>query len=156
MKKTISIFFVAILSISNVALAQTPPNDDCADSTQAYVGANPFDSTGATPSWQQDPDESQCAGTSLYWNSSPDIWFKFTPSTSGDYSFSTCDANSYDTSIVLYSELDPLYGCSYFVQEACNGDSNGDSGCQAYYSKIEHTSGAARILFYFTELGLGV
>ena len=109
MKKTISIFFVAILSSSSVALAQSPPpNDECSDATTSYVGANSFDSTDATPSWQQDPDDSQCAGTYLDWNYSPDIWFKFTPSTNGDYSFSTCDASSYDTSIVLYS-ADPFY-----------------------------------------------
>ncbi|MBT4530376.1 MAG: hypothetical protein HOC27_04155 [Phycisphaerae bacterium] len=139
MKKTISIFFVAILSSSSVALAQSPPpNDECSDATTSYVGANSFDSTDATPSWQQDPDDSQCAGTYLDWNYSPDIWFKFTPSTNGDYSFSTCDASSYDTSIVLYS-ADPFYECYLLTQKACNGDAVTGTGCQPYHSEIEYT-----------------
>ena len=78
------------------------PGDECESAIQAFLGANYFDSTGASPSFNGDPDESQCAGTYLDWNNSPDIWFKFTPTISGDHEFTTCDVDSYDTSMVLY------------------------------------------------------
>jgi hypothetical protein len=139
MIKRISILLLAILNISSVALAQSPPpNDECYDATISYVGTTSFDSTDATPSWQQDPDENQCSGTYLTWNNSPDIWFKFTPTIGGDYSFSTCDTSSYDTSIVLYS-ADPFYDCDYLTQEACNGDAVDSTGCQPFHSEMEHT-----------------
>ena len=51
------------------------PGDECESAIQAYLGATYFDSSNASPSFNGDPDESQCAGTYLDWNNSPDIWF---------------------------------------------------------------------------------
>ncbi len=117
--------------------------DECSDAIVASVGANSFDTTSATPS-PEIPDEAQCAGTWLDWNNSPDIWFTFTPLTSGTYSFTTCDPTSYDTSMVLYQGNSDN-------QVACNGDGNSDSGCQSYYSTIDHTVQAGTT--YYIRIG---
>jgi hypothetical protein len=106
--------------------------DTCAEAGPAHVGANMFDTSLLTDSGFGDPDETQCAGTFLEWGASQDAWFKFTPSSDGLASFSTCDSGSYDTSLVLYEGAD----CNSLVQVACNGDNSVETGCQTYYSGI--------------------
>ncbi len=117
--------------------------DECADASVANIGPNAFDTSFATPS-QPQPDETQCEGTFLEWMNSNDVWFVYTPDSSGNATFTTCDAASYDTSMVLYEG-----DCD--TQVACNGDSSGDSGCQAYYSKIEYAVTAGTP--YYVRLG---
>jgi len=108
--------------------------DQCSDAVTATIsGPNYFDTTSATPGTEPEPDESMCSGTFLNWNSSPDIWFVFTPSTTTTYTFSTCNLDGYDTSMVLYEG-----SCSGLVQIACNGDAaNPTNDCQSYYSEFE-------------------
>ena len=103
--------------------------DECSTSMNASYGANAFETYTATPS-DNPPDDSQCSGTYLDWNNSPDIWFRFDASKSGTVNFTTCDVNSYDTSMALYED-------SCDNQVACNGDSDG-GGCQAYFSEIDY------------------
>ena len=118
------------------ATAQEPQvnGDYCWDAVTATIsGPNYFDTSSATPGTEPEPDESMCPGTYLNWNSSPDIWFVFTPSATTTYTFSTCNLDGYDTSMVLYEGP-----CSGLVQIACNGDAEvPSSGCQAYYSEFE-------------------
>lgn len=131
MFKKIPIFVFAIAWASSTALGQYP-GDECSYALSASDGPNAFTTIGASPSTPE-PDESICPGTSLNWNTSPDIWLKYLPTTTGTHTFSTCDNTSYDTSIVLYEG-----GCTY--QVACNGDDPaGNSNCQNYYSLIEYT-----------------
>jgi hypothetical protein len=105
-----------------------PDNDECASAVVAVVGANSFDTSLMTPSTPE-PDETMCEGTYLEWMGSQDAWFEFVPTADGLASFSLCDGASYDTSMVLYAG-----DCD--TQVACNGDTSGESGCQAYYSAI--------------------
>lgn len=113
------------------------PNNgnSCGAAKWAEEGGNAFDTSGATESNFGDPDESQCAGTYLDWDASPDFWFKWSAPGSGTMDLSTCDPTSYDTSMVLYEGLT----CDTLVQIACNGDGPNDAGCQSYYSLIEAT-----------------
>jgi len=104
--------------------------DECADATQIYIGSNDFDTTAATAS-SPNPDESMCPETQLNWGTSPDVWMYWTAMTNGFVTFSTCDVDSYDTSMILYES-------SCENQVACNGDGQGDSDCQQYYSLIEY------------------
>ena len=107
--------------------------DECNESLVAVIGQNAFNTTFMTPSTPAPSDET-CAESNLNWSDSPDVWFNYTPKSSGFYRFSTCDTQSYDTSMVLYQG-------SCVAQIACNGDSliEGDEGpCQLYYSSIEH------------------
>lgn len=138
--------YVSSAQVAGGARGQIP-GDECDDAIQAYLGANYFDSSNASPSFNGDPDESQCPGTYLAWNNSPDIWFKFTPAISGIHEFTTCDYDSYDTSMVLY------WGdCSTdLLQFACNGDATPDSACQPYHSLIEYTLVANND--YFIRIG---
>ncbi|MCH2152917.1 MAG: hypothetical protein MK089_06205 [Phycisphaerales bacterium] len=107
--------------------------DTCNDAVDAFEGSNAFDTTGNTDSGYGEPDDSQCDGTYLDWAGSPDHWFRFVAPGDGTANFTTCDAGSFDTSMVLYSGD----SCNALSQVACNGDSaGGDGNCQQYYSEI--------------------
>lgn len=116
----------------NVDCAQAELNDTCIDAWTAGPGEHEFSTNQATDSGFGEPDESQCSGTYLDWDGSPDVWFKTTASSSGLMTVSLCDPSSYDTSLVLY---EGGY-CDDLIQIACNGDTSVESGCQAYYSGI--------------------
>ena len=117
--------------------------DECTGPLIANIGANSFETNTATPSSPQ-PDEAQCAGTYLDWEGSPDVWFIYVAGESGLTHFTTCDASSYDTSMVLYEG-------SCDNQVACNGDASGDTGCQSYHSEIDYTVQAGST--YYIRLG---
>jgi len=107
--------------------------DNCEEAVVAVDGANPFDTSLATPSGFGAPDDLQCDGTFLDWDESGnDVWMVYSPAGVGTLTVSTCDATSYDTSLVLYAGSD----CASLTQVACNGDSTVESGCQSYYSGI--------------------
>jgi hypothetical protein len=107
--------------------------DTCAAAKTATEGTNPFDTTDSTDSEFGDPDGSQCEGTYLDWDDSPDFWFKWSAPGNGTIDIDTCSPSSYDTSMVLYEGL----ACDELVQIACNGDAPNAAGCQQYYSLIE-------------------
>ena len=109
--------------------------DLCEDAYEAVVGENYFDTRGAGAEYS-DPSDSYCSGTYLNWDNSPDVWFKFTPGFDGVITLSTCDSSSYDTSMALYVGD----SCGNWTYLACNGDASGQSGCQAYYSRIANFS----------------
>ena len=117
--------------------------DECSSAMIASVGANPFETNTATPSGDQ-PDDSQCSGTYLDWSNSADIWFLYVPSESGNVYFTTCEDNSYDTSMALYEGT-----CDN--QVTCNGDGSGDSGCQQYYSSFDYNVQAGEA--YYVRIG---
>ena len=117
--------------------------DECSSAFIASPGENAFETNSATASSPQ-PDSSQCSGTYLDWEYSQDIWFRYTPASSGPAHFTTCDGNSYDTSMVIYEST-----CDN--QVACNGDADGESDCQAFYSAIDLTLTAGTA--YYIRLG---
>jgi hypothetical protein len=120
----------AALCAASSALAQ----DECASAPTLVTGvASAFNTATATAS-PEAVSGALCAGTYLNWNATQqDVWFKWTaPALSGTIDITTCDAASYDTSIVLYEG-----SCGSLVEVACNGDSSGgNSSCQQYYSEI--------------------
>ena len=117
--------------------------DEAATAMTAQVGQNAYETNSATPS-SPEPNDSMCDGTYLNWENSQDIWFVWNASFSGNAHFTTCDPSSYDTSMVLYQGNSDN-------QVACNGDGNGDSGCQSYYSTIDHTVQAGTT--YYIRIG---
>ncbi|MCH2137293.1 MAG: hypothetical protein MK101_12075, partial [Phycisphaerales bacterium] len=122
--------------------------DTCNDAVDAFEGANSFDTSGNSDSGYGEPDDSQCDGTYLDWQGSPDHWFRFVAPGDGTATFSTCDAGSYDTSMVLYSGDN----CNALSQIACNGDSaGGDGSCQEYYSEISFALNGGET--YYVRLG---
>lgn len=112
--------------------------DECSTAVTAIVGGNPFNTTTATTSPQAVSD-TQCADTFLNWGTAnQDVWFKYTATESGVLSINTCDAASFDTSMVLYSGT-----CAGLTQVACNGDGTGLAGCQGFYSNISGYAASA-------------
>jgi len=140
---SILLFGQLALSFGSIASAQTY-GDECSDERPAFLGATSFDTTKMSTSLPE-PDDAICADSFLNWAASPDCWFMFVASSTGVHSFSTCDSNSYDTSMVLYEG-----NCT--TQVACNGDDSvGDVICQSYFSKIEYSLVAGQR--YFVRLG---
>ena len=121
----------------------TGNGDECAVAMIAVYGQNPFETNTATPS-SPEPDESQYPGTYLEWENSQDVWFLWVANQTGSVNFTTCDSSSYDTSLVLYEN-------SCETQVACNGDGDGQSNCQPYYSSLDYdvTEGET----YYIRLG---
>jgi len=114
--------------------------DECNDAIPVYDGANAFDTTNMTPSVEP-VDDSQCAGTYLDWGTgNNDGWYMYV-ATGGMTTFDTCDAASFDTSIVLYEG-----DCA--TQVACNGDTANGTGCQSYSSGIENFDCVAGQTYY--------
>jgi len=151
MTRFASIAFLFVACIGSVAYGQIK-GDECSYAITANLGANSFDTSFATSS-SPEPDDSQCEWTYLDWENSKDLWFSFTSPTTDDYTFSTCDLDSYDTSLVLYKE-------SCDSQVACNGDSPSGEKCQKYYSTITYpleagTEYFVRIGGYFGATGPG-
>ncbi|MCH2138262.1 MAG: hypothetical protein MK074_04345 [Phycisphaerales bacterium] len=107
-------------------------NDTCLTAVGLEEGANPFDTSNANDSNFGDPDETQCPGTYLNWEDSPDVWFYWYADNDALVTLSTCQIDSYDTSMVVYQGD----ACSSLEQIACNGDGTGQVECQGYYSRI--------------------
>jgi hypothetical protein len=117
--------------------------DECSVAMIANLGANTYETNTATPS-NPEPDSSMCSGTYMNWNNSQDIWFVWTAELSGNAHFTTCDGSSYDTSMAIYEGT-----CSN--QVACNGDANGENGCQSYYSAVDFNVTMGEI--YYIRIG---
>jgi|GEM_PF-2723061 choice-of-anchor B domain-containing protein len=105
--------------------------DEFATAMTAQTGANAYETNSATPS-SPEPDDSMCSGTYMNWNNSADIWFAWTADFSGNAHFTTCDSSSFDTSMALYVGSEDN-------QVTCNGDDNGENGCQSYYSAFDYS-----------------
>jgi hypothetical protein len=128
--------------------------DECDDPVQVYEGANPFDTSMMTPSEPEPSDFGNdngwswnCFSSNFEWNNSSDGWYLYVATSAGPTTFSTCDSDSYDTSIALYAG-----GCYPSDQVRCNGDSDLDeTGCQVFFSSIEYnvTIGES----YFIRIG---
>jgi len=124
-----SLLAAAVLAagFTGVAMAQ----DECSTAVTANLGPNAFSTATSTTS-AQPVDEAQCAGTYLSWGTAnKDMWFRWTAPSDGLLNLDTCFAGSFDTSMVLYSG-----SCGALTQVACNGDGEGLTGCQTFYSSI--------------------
>ena len=119
----------------------------CEAAVPAALGGNSFSTVGAVDSQFGDPDESQCEETYLDWDDSPDVWMVWQPPSSGTLSLSTCEEDSFDTSLVVYAGPD----CASLQQIACNGDSSDgdDDDCQSFYSAIDDLEVSPLTTYYF-------
>ena len=115
------------LEVTSVFCKANPPeNDNCADATVAVEGANPFDNVFAG---------TEVADPSCGFNGvafSKDVWFSFTATQDGDYTFETCSGPApFDTGIEIWSDC-PTNGGSLV---ACNDDG---AGCAAFASSLNY------------------
>jgi hypothetical protein len=120
------------LKIGGVACDATlPANDTCANASVAVVGTNPFDNTFANTDW---------GIPSCGFNGVPftkDVFFTFTPATTGFWSLETCSGSApFDTGIEVFDGCPDAGG----TQIACNDDG---AGCAAFASSLvfEGTAG---------------
>jgi len=133
---------IASAFIASAITVGASAQDECATAVTVTDGVpTAFTTVTATPS-ADPPADTLCAGTSLNWlPTQNDVWMKFTATEPGTVEFSTCDANSYDTSMALY-----LGSCANLI--ACNGDGVGQAGCQLYYSRISGIVASTGDVFY--------
>ncbi|MFM7261167.1 MAG: hypothetical protein ACKO3W_11240 [bacterium] len=104
--------------------ASAPANDLCADAAVAVLGANPFDNTFA--STQVSTVTCGFGGIAF----TKDVWFTFTPATSGSFTLETCSGPApFDTGIEVYSACPDTGGTLL----GCNDDG---TGCQNFASNL--------------------
>lgn len=97
------------------------PGDECDTALLAVLGSNPVDTTAATTGI--DPiDDANCTGTFLG-EFVQDVWYEFTPSSTGEHVIATCDTVTFDSDILVYSGT-----CGALLPIACNGDGTGCGG----------------------------
>ena len=127
-----SLLVTAVLTAGLTTTAMAQVNDECSGALTLVPGvATAFDTTAATTS-PEPVSDATCTGTFLNWGTAnKDLWFRWTAPSNGRITVSTCSTGSFDTSMVLYSGT-----CGSLTQVACNGDGTGQTGCQAYYSRI--------------------
>ena len=96
-------------------------NDDCADATEVFNGANPFTTDGSTDSGIDDALTcSLTTGPTV----KKDVWFTYTATCTGPIEFSTCGNSDFDLRMSIYLESSgcPQSGASPF---ACADDTCG-------------------------------
>ncbi|MCC6951365.1 MAG: hypothetical protein IT433_07955 [Phycisphaerales bacterium] len=137
----------AVSILSDCAPPGPPANDLCANAFWIAAGVATNTNTGATPTQSaatfSDVIPSGVCGSA---GTSPDVWFKYRPLTSGSVSASTCgSAGSYDTVLEAYSGA-----CGAMTRLACNDDTcgllstvtfNGVAGT-TYYIRVTGYNGA--------------
>ena len=125
-------WMVVCLLWPSAALSQ-PVNDDCSGASVTFVGTTAFDISSATDS-AVPPDDSLCSGA-LLGQLHRDLWWRFTPDTSGLLSVSTCNSANFDSDLAVYSGT-----CSDLQLIGCNGDA---AGCSLFTSHVAEMPVAA-------------
>ncbi len=105
----------------------TPANDECGGALVVGLGVTTLDTTLATDSAEAVP--ATC--TNSPGSFANDVWLSFTPATDGSLTISTCDDDSFDTSIATYTG-----GCGALVEGPCIGDAPGDPACQTFFAEL--------------------
>ena len=117
------------------------PNDECSDALQLVSGMFvSFSTTFAT--YSADAPARSCGGAV----DPLDVWYVFTPYSSGPASVSTCDLADFDTTLEVYSG-----DCGALVSVGCNDNF---SGCNGFTSQVDFTA-TAFTTYYVRLAGRG-
>ncbi len=123
----------------NITLSFDLEGDECVSATAAADGLNPFDTTGATAS----ADDNGCSTSSL----NNDVWLAYTTGAfGGTLTASTCNSANYDTKLAMYDGSCGALNCLDF-----NDDS---SGCSGFTSEVS-SAVAANTTYYIRVGGFG-
>lgn len=116
-----------------------PTNETCAGATTLVDGVAQTGTTAGTTD-----DGSATCGQA---NNSPDVWYKYTTTTTGNVVFTTCDQQSgtYDTVLSVFTGT-----CAALTQIGCNDDTNGACGLR---STVTVTGGAPNTVYYVRVSG---
>ena len=124
------LFIMMALLAATSAQAVASVGDTC-DQAVPFIGNNfTFDTTNNTDSGY--PVEGHCVYMGAM---SKDIWLRHVPSADGVLTLSTCDPDSFDSSIIVYQN--PWGDCDQLIYVGCNGDAELTPECQAYHSEID-------------------
>jgi probable HAF family extracellular repeat protein len=111
-------------------------NDDCANALSIELGSVSFDTVGSTTDGNNPTAQFCSPFNGGFFN---DIWYSFTPSSTGIFSASTCNQANFDT------RIDILDGCGGTLL-ACN-----DDACDSLSTYVEFSGVAGQI--YLIRLG---
>ncbi len=104
-------------------------NDNCNDAMIIFDGINQFDTYENTDSGYIIEGNCVYMGTMT-----KDAWYTYHSPYDGLVTISTCDTNSFDTSIIVYENN---LGCDFLEYHACNGDAELQTECQPYHSEVQ-------------------
>ncbi len=138
--------------IATLTLSQSLMGDSPCDPITVSSGSTLIDNTLYGHSFIE-VDPAICTGTGLR-VTGPDVWCSYTPSADCALSINTCDADGFDTDLVVYSgNCISLNGTD---QLGCNGDSTGLANCQDSYSEvnIDATAGTTYLIRVGSQQGV--
>jgi len=104
------------------------PGDTCDNPIEIVEGFATFNTSKNSDSGYS--NDSNCELMGIMYK---DIWFSYYAKSEGIITLSTCDTNSFDTSIIVYELVD---NCDTLIYRGCSGDALNDPSCQPYYSKV--------------------
>ena len=120
-------------------------NDDCANALPIELGSVSFNTAGSTTDGNN-PTAQYCGpATGNFFN---DIWFSFTPSSTGIFSASTCNQANFDI------RIDILDGCGGTLL-ACNDDACGNRTSYVEFSGVAGQIYLIRLGAYINTFGAG-
>ena len=114
--------------------------DECPDALEIALESGAasvaFSTIGASESASPAWDFTLCPEGDFPGAGGDDVWYKVAvPSNATEMKVDTCDAASFDTTVVVYEGED----CASMTQVACSGDGTDLTGCQQFYSSTTHT-----------------
>jgi len=131
-----------------------PPNNTCMGALPLLAGPNSSDTSQATSSG------TLASGLAPFCNYNPDracsdsddlgrdVWFQFTPTTSGDYTFTTCGTSNYDNKLAIYAG-----SCGSLNALACADLADPATGCGFPIDAILKVSGLTAGTTYYLQVG---
>ncbi len=111
------------------ALTYGVPGDHCSNAIVIDEGKTSYNTTTYTDSGYD--TYSTC---DLMGGLHKDIWFEYVAEDDDVVTVSTCDPESFDTSIIVYEQG---IGCSDLMYLTCSGDALNDGDCQPYHSLVQ-------------------
>lgn len=119
------------LFVLAVTFHSTGMNGDCCEEPIVIENSStPYQTTDLTSSGYD--LYSECDLMGIMHN---DVWFEYVAPSGGQVTVTTCDPDSFDTSIIIYES--PLGGCAALNYLACSGDAPVRPECQQYQSTTD-------------------
>ncbi|MEY4787513.1 MAG: hypothetical protein RL692_1407, partial [Planctomycetota bacterium] len=120
-------------------------NDDCANALSIELGSVSFNTAGSTTDGNNPTAQYCSTAEGSFFN---DIWYSFTPSSTGIFSASTCSQANFDT------RIDVLDGCGGTLL-ACDDDACGNLSTYVEFSAVAGQIYLIRIGAYSNTFGAG-
>jgi photosystem II stability/assembly factor-like uncharacterized protein len=105
------------------------PGNTCDTAIVISEGMTPYNTIEYTDSGYS-PDSS----CDLMGIMNRDIWFSYVAEYNEHITITTCDSNSFDTSIIVYEKQQ---NCNDLINLTCSGDAPNDAICQPYHSVVQ-------------------